>query len=356
MACVKKEQYTISGTTSDTNLEGKYVYLIQYDNQNLPEKSDTVIIKDGKFSFEGIIDSVKVCYIVVDYGDVQKNRAILLEEGSLSVSIDEDIVVNGTPLNDAYEQCLVQESGYQKQMQEADEKLDQAKADGSLTDELDKSLEAEYMSAYDQVKALYAGYFEKNINNPLGKELMTKLPWTRRLSEDQLTKVLSQADPQSQQTNLYIKLKERLDAMKNSAVGNPFTDIVSKDPDGKQVALSDYAGKGKYVLIDFWASWCPPCRKEMPNLVNIYQQFKDKNFEIVGYSLDKNEDAWKKGLQDLNMTWPQLSDCQYWDSKPVMLYAVQSIPHTVLLNPEGVIIERNLQGKELLNKLQELLK
>ena len=120
--------------------------------------------------------------------------------------------------------------------------------------------------------------------------------------------------------------------------------------------LSDYVGKGKVVLIDFWASWCGPCRREMPNLVEAYKQYKDKNFEIVGVSLDRDLEAWKKGIADLNITWPQMSDLKYWDCEGAKLYAVSSIPHTLLVDAEGTIVARGLHGEELQQKIAELLK
>ena len=120
--------------------------------------------------------------------------------------------------------------------------------------------------------------------------------------------------------------------------------------------MANYVGKGKYVLLDFWASWCPDCRKEMPALVELYAACKDKNFEIVGYSLDKDKEAWKKGIEDLNITWPQFSDCDFWNSQGAKRYAVQFIPLTVLIDPEGNIIERGLNMDELKGKLDVLLK
>ena len=124
----------------------------------------------------------------------------------------------------------------------------------------------------------------------------------------------------------------------------------------KGVKLSDYAGKGKLVLVDFWASWCGPCRREMPNLVELYKQYKNKNFEIVGVSLDQNGDSWKAAIKQLNITWPQMSDLKYWECEGAQLYAVSSIPHVVLIDGEGTIVARGLHGEELQQKVAELLK
>ena len=139
------------------------------------------------------------------------------------------------------------------------------------------------------------------------------------------------------------------------AIGKQFVDFTLKDPDDEEVSLSDYVGKGKYVLVDFWAAWCPPCRREMPNVVSAYEKYKSKGFEVVGVSFDHNREQWLTGIDTLNMTWPQMSDLKYWDSPIVELYAIQSIPHTVLLDKEGVIIEKNLRGEALEAKLAELM-
>lgn len=158
------------------------------------------------------------------------------------------------------------------------------------------------------------------------------------------------------ETGVYKNAADRLFRMKNSLPGNPYVNIVSKDPEGNAIELASYIGKGKYVLLDFWASWCPDCRKEMPALVDLYASCKNKNLEIVSYSLDRNQEAWRKGIETLTMTWPQMSDCEYWDSQGAKLYAVQFIPLTILLDPNGKIIERGLNIDVLKEKIAGLVK
>ena len=120
--------------------------------------------------------------------------------------------------------------------------------------------------------------------------------------------------------------------------------------------LSDFIAKNKYTLIDFWASWCGPCRAEMPNVVAAYKKYQSKGFGIVGVSLDRDAEAWKKAIKDLNITWPQMSDLKAWDCEGAKLYGVRSIPATVLVDQEGTIIARNLRGDAIEAKLAELLK
>ena len=130
-------------------------------------------------------------------------------------------------------------------------------------------------------------------------------------------------------------------------------DIVLADRDGNMRRLSDL--RGKVVLIDFWASWCRPCRMENPNVVRLYQQYHDQGFEIFSVSLDNNRDAWLKAIADDHLDWPNhVSDLRGWSSAGGKLYGIQSIPSTVLIDPDGNILARNLRGQELENKLKEL--
>ena len=138
------------------------------------------------------------------------------------------------------------------------------------------------------------------------------------------------------------------------SIGEMAPDIELADPDGKPLKLSSF--RGKVVLIDFWASWCGPCRKEMPNVVKAYAKYKNKGFEIFGVSLDKDKANWVEAIKTDGITWPQVSDLQQWNSSVVNLYAIQGIPYTVLLDKEGKILAKNLRGDELDKKLAEILK
>lgn len=140
---------------------------------------------------------------------------------------------------------------------------------------------------------------------------------------------------------------------KVGAVGTEALDFTQNDVDGKPVKLSSF--KGKYVLLDFWASWCKPCRMENPNVVKVYNQFKSKNFTVLGVSLDQSKDAWVKAIQADKLAWNHVSDLQQWNNAVAQMYHIQSIPGNFLIDPSGKIVARDLRGEDLEKKLCELL-
>jgi peroxiredoxin len=148
--------------------------------------------------------------------------------------------------------------------------------------------------------------------------------------------------------NLMVQLEE----MRILAVGQPAPDISLPNPDGDVVNLSDL--RGKYVLIDFWAAWCRPCREENPNVVRLYNEYKDQGFEVFGVSLDRTKEAWVKAIADDELTWTHVSDLKYFNSEAASLYQINAIPATYMLDPEGKIIAKDLRGSSLENKLKEI--
>ncbi|MDB5232482.1 MAG: thiol:disulfide interchange protein [Chitinophagaceae bacterium] len=169
-----------------------------------------------------------------------------------------------------------------------------------------------------------------------------------------LEKRLSFLNGEATKTKYFLALQQLVAADKLGSVGSTAVDFTQNDQNGKPVKLSQF--KGKYVLVDFWASWCGPCRLENPNVVKAYNQYKDKNFTILSVSLDQDKSNWLKAINDDKLNWNHVSDLQYWNNAVARTYNIQSIPQNFLIDPNGVIIAKNLRGEDLAKKLKELIK
>ena len=350
-ACGGNQGYTVTGTVEGA-ADGDTVYLKKVEGRQLVSL-DSTVITNGTFTFKGVQDTVANRYLTyAAQGKEPLTMDFFLENGKINVNLTRNNdLATGTPNNDIYQAIRSQLNGLNAQIAAI---FDSALNDSTLTDEQRNAKRNEIDALQEKSVNVIKEAIKQNITNAVGVHLLKQNYYYMEVED--LAPLMPQIPATYDNDKAVNKIKANVEKMKATAVGQKFTDFAMKTPEGKDVKLSDYVGKGKVVLVDFWASWCGPCRREMPNLVEAYKQYKKKGFEIVGVSLDQNAEAWKEGIKQLNITWPQMSDLKYWNCEGAQLYAVSSIPHTVLIDGEGTIIARGLHGEGLLKKLAEVLK
>ena len=358
--------YTINGTVENGNLNGKFVYKIDGSSINKdrsnPQK-DSAVIKDGKYTFKGDVPNLDYCTVYLESDNPNKPAVIYatvaLEKGVINLFTDRNnkTVVSGTPLNDSYQNFTNEYKVYIDTLQGKYALLDKMEKNELDTSAVDlDNVQTSIRECREKMMALNRDYVKNNINNPAVWYMDLYNAVASEESVDGKKELIAGANEYTKSLPIYKVIAEQIEVLEKTAVGKLFTDFTMEDAEGNKVSLSDYVGKGKYVLVDFWASWCGPCRAEMPNVVEAYKKFGGDNFEIVGVSLDAKKDDWLKAIKDMNLSWKQMSDLKAWECEGSKKYGVNGIPATVLFDREGVIIARDLRGEELQSKLEELLK
>lgn len=367
----KKDKYTISGTAK--GFDGKTVVLETQNEMGAITPIDTVKIENGKFEIKG--KAIEPSFHFLQLEGAQGKIPFILENGDITITVNKDTIqkskISGTYNNDEYVKFIDETTKLQKKLIDFQTQnmqkmtMAQEAKDTAVINGLMKEFAKIQQEVGEASKAKYTSYAEthpKSFISALIVQGMLNDPSTDAKKSE---KIFNSLEESVKNTKPGKAIKTRLAELKSPAAVGPSaapapaaqtkwrTDFSGPNPEGKTISLKECLGK--VTIVDFWASWCGPCRKENPNVVAIYKEFHSKGLNIVGVSLDKEAKAWKEAIAKDKLTWNHVSNLKFWEEPIALQYKVESIPATFILDASGNVVAKDLRGAELRAKVLELL-
>lgn len=355
---LKDNEFLITGTAEGIE-NGKKVFIETQTETGFIAK-DTAVIENGKFELKGITEEIDLGFVRIE--DENINLPLILEEGKITVNIKTDTIQNstigGTNNNEKF-QSFNDESKVIARKKGKFEKanIDRITAAKKANDTATvNQIMKEYSTFQEDLNKVSMNFIKKNPDAYLSVLLLENFLMRQNLPIDEIKGYFNKLDKNLLKTKSAKNIKKIMDEMAGATkveVGSKAPDFAAKNPEGKTISLKE--SLGKVTIIDFWASWCGPCRAENPNVVALYKEFHAKGLNIIGVSLDKDVVKWKEAIAKDGLVWSQISNLKFWDEPIAKQYNVESIPATFILDASGTVVAKDLRGAELKAKITELL-
>jgi peroxiredoxin len=352
---LKDNEFLISGTANGIE-NGKKVF-VEIQDENGVIAKDTGVIENGKFELKGSTDNIDLGFIRIENEKI--NLPIILEEGKIKINIVKDSLqkstIEGTFNNDKFqkfnnESVAILEK-VKKFEKENNPKMQKALA-ANDTVTVNK-IKKEYKNFQNDMNDYSKTFIKNNPDAFISVLLLENFLMREYIPATEIKSFYDKLDKKLVNTKSAQNIKKTLNLMLAVVVGKPAPKFSAKSPEGKLISLDE--SLGKVTIVDFWASWCAPCRKENPNVVALYNEYHSKGLNIIGVSLDQDATKWKDAIAKDNLNWIHVSNLKYWDEPIGKQYGISSIPATFILDAKGNIVAKDLRGDALRAKVKELL-
>ena len=344
--------FTINGNVAGQIAEGTSVFLRKSNGNNQLVDVDTVEFKQSGFSFNGVQEKPELYYVFIDhlYGSIP----VVVENEVIEIQAEKDSLmfakVKGTMQNELFSEYVEasRELSYKAQTMNRDMQNAASTRDTAVMN----SIREEYFELREEAKDMEINFIKENPHALISALIISKAQITKSLQEDKIRELYALLTPEIKETSVGMTIKAKLDSGAKTSIGAKAPNFSAPTPAGEELALNDVLGK--VTILDFWAAWCKPCRAENPNVVRIYNKYKEDGLSILGVSLDRRAEDWKKAIADDGLEWHHVSNVRYFD-EIAELYNVNAIPATFILDENGVIVAKNLRGPALEAKISEML-
>lgn len=352
---LKDNEFLIKGKINGI-ADGKKVF-VELPTETGSTFKDTGVVNKGTFELKGTVEGMELAFIRVE--EQEFNLPIILENGEIKAIINKDTIekssVTGTKNNDIFQKFnddtkAISDKVTKFQKDNSQKMMIAQRSKDTVTI---NALKKQYIAYQEEMNLFSKKFIKENPNAYLSVLLLENFLMRKYLETSEITALYDKLADDVKKTKSGERIKTSLNAIKTVVIGKPAPMFSGPSPDGKTVSLKEVMGK--VTIIDFWASWCAPCRAENPNVVALYNEFHSKGLNIIGVSLDKDAAKWKEAIAKDGLIWSHVSNLKFWEDPIAKQYYIQSIPATYILDAKGVIVAKDLRGEALKAKVKELL-